>query len=936
MSRIISLLFLLFQFQTFLSAQIVTTDPVFPRLNDAVTITFDATQGTGGLADCNCDVYLHTGVITTQSTTPSDWKHVVTTWGVANPAWKLTPVPGQPNLFTYSISPSIKQFYSVGNGETVEKLAMVFRNADGSLEGKEVGNADIFYPVYPDDLPFTSVLLSPSENSLILGIGETIDVKAATSENATFSLFDNGNLLNTASGISFEFTIPVVVSGTHVVELVADNGSTQISNAFNYVVPNSGMVEEVPAGADLGINLLGDTSLILALFAPNKDNVFLLGDFNDWTLNTDFQLRNTPDGDTWWIQVDGLIPGDYYRFQYLVDGAIKIGDPYSTQILDESNDPFIPAETFPNLPPYPSGKTTGLVSLIQPGAPQYQWQANDFQPPAKEDLVVYELLLRDFIQRHDYPTLIDTLNYLQTLGVNAIELMPVSEFEGNISWGYNPSFHMALDKYYGAINDFKRFIDACHARGIAIILDVVYNHAFGQNPLVQLYFDGKPTLESPWFNRDATHPFNVGFDFNHESQATKTYIKKVMKYWLQEFRIDGFRFDLSKGFTQTPNPNNAGAWAQFDQSRIDILSDYANSVWATNPEAYVILEHFAVNSEETALINKGMMVWGNMNFSYNEASMGFPNNNLTGASYTSRGWQTPNLVSYMESHDEERLMYKNLSFGNSNANYNIKNLHVALRRQELVSNFYYTIPGPKMLWQFGELGYDVSIGFGGRTSPKPIKWGYFEVPDRRRLYDVTRSLIHLRENYEVFKTTDFSLDIGSGFLKSIYLNGAEMDVAVLGNFNILQGAIDPQFQHPGIWYDYFTGDSISVSNFSSPIDLAPGEYRLYTDQKLPEPPAGYLITTGIEELTEHPFGLDVRPNPANETSAVSYSLKSTAEVNLAIYDIAGRLQAILVNEKQAAGPHDLVVKNKLAPGSYVLYLETNQEVEAKRFIIVEK
>ncbi|MCB0681020.1 MAG: hypothetical protein KDC32_08815, partial [Saprospiraceae bacterium] len=178
--------------------------------------------------------------------------------------------------------------------------------------------------------------------------------------------------------------------------------------------------------------------------------------------------------------------------------------------------------------------------------------------------------------RHDYTTLIDTLDYLQNLGINAIELMPVQEFEGNISWGYNPSFHMALDKYYGPVNEFKRFIDSCHARGMAVILDVVYNHAFGQCPLVQLYFDGKPTPESPYFNVDATHPFNVGYDFNHESEATRRYIDQVMTYWLEEFRVDGFRFDLSKGFTQVNNPDDVGAWGQYDASRIAILKHYAD------------------------------------------------------------------------------------------------------------------------------------------------------------------------------------------------------------------------------------------------------------------------------------------------------------------------------------------------------------------------
>src|SRR5690606_13484994 len=98
---------------------------------------------------------------------------------------------------------------------------------------------------------------------------------------------------------------------------------------------------------------------------------------------------------------------------------------------------------------YPQGKTTGNVSVIQGGSTKYSWKNNTFQRPETKDLVIYELHLRDFLGAHSYSALKDTLNYLSRLGVNAIELMPVKEFEGNSSWGYNPSFFFAADKYYG-------------------------------------------------------------------------------------------------------------------------------------------------------------------------------------------------------------------------------------------------------------------------------------------------------------------------------------------------------------------------------------------------------------------------------------------------------------------------------------------------------
>ena len=126
--------------------------------------------------------------------------------------------------------------------------------------------------------------------------------------------------------------------------------------------------------------------------------------------------------------------------------------------------------------------------------------------------------------------------------------------------------------------------------------------------------------------------------------------------------------------------------------------------------AYLILEHFADNSEEIVLSNYGFMLWGNLNYSFNQNTMGYASgSDVSWLSYKTRGWNSPHVVGYMESHDEERLMVKNLAYGNSNGGYNVKDLSTALDRQEAASVIFYGIPGPKMLWQFGELGYDKSI-----------------------------------------------------------------------------------------------------------------------------------------------------------------------------------------------------------------------------------
>ena len=925
------------------TGQVVTAEPAFPQVNDAVTIYFDATQGTGGLANCNCDVYLHTGVITSASTSPSDWKHVVTTWGQANANWRMDPVPGENNLYSYQINPSIADYYGVNMGEIVEQMAFVFRNADGSLEGKGDGGTDIYYTVYPDDIPFTAELLSPASTSLLVQLDEIIPIQVVSSESVDFSLYLDGNLVSTGSGTEFNEQVQASEVGGHEIEIIADNGTDQVSLLISYVVPVDLAQEDPPAAYKDGITFLDDNTVRLVLYAPFKDNVFVIGDFNDWTIDSDFQMKNSLDGTTWWIEFGGLTPGEQYTFQYLVDGDLRIADPYSTIVLDPFNDQFIPEVTYPNLPDYPQDQTSGIVTLLEPGATAYDWQNNDFERPENQELVIYELLLRDFIDRHDYTTLIDTLDYLDRLGVNAIQLMPVNEFEGNLSWGYNPSFHMALDKYYGPISEFKRFVDECHGRGIAVILDVVYNHAFSQSPLCQLYWDQsqfRPTPESPWFNVEATHAFNVGYDFNHESSATRNFVDQVMAYWLEEFRVDGFRFDLTKGFTQNTN-GSFDAWA-YDASRISILKHYADVAWASTPGAYIILEHFTQNEEEIELSNYGMMLWGNMNYEYNEASMGW-NSNLNWGSYQERGWSNPHLIAYMESHDEERLMWKNLQFGNSNGDYDVRDLQTAIRRMELASAFFYTIPGPKMLWQFGEVAYDFSIftcqdgtvntdDDGCKLSNKPIRWDYAEDPDRNRLYDVTRALTYLKQEYEVFNTTDFSMNVAQR-KKSINLNHPEMDVVVMGNFDVVEGGVSAIFPNTGIWYEYFTGDSIDVGSSVVTLDFEPGEYRLYSNVALSEPPGGFITSTAA--IVDNYFGLQVIPNPSSSQRLVQYDLQEAGDVLLELYSISGQQISTLQAGRQAAGSYTLEWNQELIPGMYLLKLRSNSKIEIEKLFIVE-
>lgn len=898
------------------NSQILEVTPAFPTVNDYVTIIYDATQGNGALTGVS-PVYAHCGLITDQSTSPTDWKCVVTVWGTADQNGLMTDLGDNKHQIEFDI----QDYFDPPAGTNVLEMAFVFRNENGSIVGRSTDGSDIYYPVYPEDAGFLATFFRPTDNLILVDVGEEIQIYAASNENATLSLYDNGDLLTSQTDkTKLYYDHTVAAEGLHLVELVADNGITTLRDTFYYAGSPTIKHEDPPGGMDYGINYVNDSTVFLKLFAPGKEFIYVIGDFNDWLPDTTYSMYLANDDTAWWLQIDNLTPDRRYAFQYWVDGEIKIADPYSELILDPNNDPSISSETYPDPHPYPSGKTSGRATLIHPGKVPYNWQITDFQAPDKTELIIYELLVRDFLGVHNYETLTDTLDYLENLGINAIELMPPGEFENNESWGYNPSYHMALDKYYGTPDAFKTFIDECHARGIAVIVDIVLNQAYGQSPLVQLYWDGpnnRPAADNPWLNAVCPHePYCWGYDFNHESQATKDFVDRVTKFWLTEYNIDGFRFDFTKGWTNTGNVG-------YCDIRINCLKRMADQVWQVNPDAYVILEHWADNSEEKQLSDYGMLLWGNVTYNYQEAAMGWvANSNFQYGIFKQRNWDDPHLVTYMESHDEERLVYKNLQHGNSDGSYSIKDPITALRRIELTAAFLFTIPGPKMIWQFGELGYDVSIEYDCRVCNKPIRWNYFTEVNRRRLYDIFSALIHLRRENEVFKTDDFNW-ILSGAGKRINLNHPSMNAVVLGNFDVVANDINPAFQNTGWWYEFFTGDSLNVSDVNELIPLEAGEYRIYTTEKLSTPD----ITVGVYSKEEDLYNVRLFPNPAGDFFYVNYG-STDDKLEIEIQDLTGR---VVLNKK--INNYEIVNVGTLKAGIYIINIKSKNRVYTNKLIV---
>ena len=921
---------LLLLFITSLGFSQITITPNTFEVTESITISIDANSTA---TDCNgfsnpTKVYMHSGV----GTETNAWEtSVVGNWGLDDGVGEMT-LNSSNNRWEITIIP--KTYYTLTDAQaaSVTNMGMVFRNETGAQEMKDNGCNDFIFNVGS----FQLTLNSPSSSITVLNSGQNLSINATTSLTADFTLKADGAIIDQILNLTTYTFSPTVTQNTTYTLEATNNGETK-NTTFQAIINPTVTEATVPSGMKDGINLnpSDDTKATLVFYAPGKEFIHVIGSFNNWQIDNAYLLKKDSAENRFWIELTGLTPQTDYSYQYIIDADLRVADPYSTVVLTESNDQYINATTYPNLPNYPTGETNHAVTLLRTGDAAYDWQTTSFTKPAKTDLVIYEILIRDFDALHSYDAVKARLDYLEDLGINAIEFMPVMEFDGNESWGYNPSFHMALDKYYGNTTSFKQFIDECHRRGIAVIIDVAFNHASGQNPYYRMWntndggYGGTASPDSPFFNQTATHSYSVFNDFNHSQQATKDYVKRISQYWIDEYKIDGFRWDLTKGFTQNCT-NNESCTNGYQQDRVDILKEYADYQWDIDPDFYVIFEHLGTNNEETQWVNyrlgegKGIMVWGNHNNNYNQATMGFNNDSdFSWVSYQNRGWSVPANVSYMESHDEERLMYKNLQFGNSNGSYTIRNLDTALEREELAGAFYFTIPGPKMIWQFGELGYDISIDQNGRTGNKPILWNYLSNQNRRDIYDTWTKLITLKLNYDIFETSDFTLDVSNANgLKKIHLTNASatdiQNVVVIGNFGVTTQSISPFFQQTGTWYNLLNDNAtVIVTSTTASISLAPGEFKVYGNN-----PA----TLSNEDVTLEKNSLQLYPNPTSSSFSLS---KEVLEVR--VFDITGKQVKQFTKNTIIKNSYFVTGLNK---GVYFVSIkETSNKISTKKLII---
>ena len=840
-----------------------TDDTDIAKLSEGFTLTPDAPDADGpakiyfkagassGLYNYTGEVYAHIGVADEND----EWKCVPADWNKNTDKCRMEKEAS--NVWSLTLQPSIREWFNSGD-MPVNAIAIIARSSDGSIKGI---NADTY----------------------LRGI---VDTKY------------QGEV----------FT------------------------------PDQVVKESMPSGMKHGINYgSSNSSVTFVLYDRDKNGVpheycYIVGDWNGWERVSEGAMKYDDAAGCWWITLGGFDADKEYRFQYRLGNTSGsdtfVSDPYTEIVYDQNEDKYIDWA-----PAFPEGAKS-LVSAFQINRPAYSWKHSDFKVEDKNDLVIYEMHFRDFTKSQNIAGAMQQLDYIENLGVTAVQLMPIQEFDGNDSWGYNPNHWFALDKYYGTREEYKEFIDECHSRGIAVIVDVVYNHATGQHPWAKMWWSGNATASNnPFFNVSPTHPYNVYHDMNHENAIVKEHVKRSLEYLLTEYDVDGFRFDLTKGFTQKDTGGDNGdvaAWGRYDQSRVDILKGYADHIWSVNEDAVVIFEHLADGDEEKVLAEHGMQLWRNVNHDYRAAVAGGAGNFSSMYSNNPFG----GFVGYMESHDEERLCYgagqdassvtwgviglgddwdndkkmskdgvffsvKNVTvaandrfkirkagewndaynYGASSENYKLtvgkgyvmtngngskdmfvpaagtydiyfshetetvwlmnagsrpedpavapaesEDPHVvAMRRAGASAAFFLTVPGPKMIWQFGEIGYDYTIEHNGRTGKKPVVTDeYMADPARKGLYDTYAALLAFRRANPRFFDKDAKFEwTPSATVKTITCSVDGKSFHVVGNF----GKTSATYSVPaGSWTDYINGGTVSGS-----ITLKQGEFRLLTN-----------------------------------------------------------------------------------------------------------
>jgi hypothetical protein len=241
---------------------------------------------------------------------------------------------------------------------------------------------------------------------------------------------------------------------------------------------------------------------------------------------------------------------------------------------------------------------------------------------------------------------------------------------------------------------------------------------------------------------------------------------------------------------------------------------------------------------------------------------------------------------------------------------------------------FFTIPGPKLIWQFGELGYDVSINENGRTGVKPLKWNYAQDSERAKLLKVYQQLGALKTSKPIFTTTDFTVGSLSVVKRNLLTRGSD-HLLVIANPDINAQVVSASFPKTGTWYDYFSGKSFEVNDAEAKMSLLPGEFHLLTNVSWNTTNLG-LVPWSVPDFNilgveEESVSVHVYPNPAREMVKVDWDSAAAGETTLKLIDATGR-ELYQKNILQTKGLNSTTISvEQMSKGNYFIQVNTQRK-----------
>jgi 1,4-alpha-glucan branching enzyme len=709
---------------------------------------------------------------------------------------------------------------------------------------------------------------------------------------------------------------------------------TAIINEIEYVLLDfptiSVEVEPLPENVKLGPNWINN-EMILAVYAPAQPVMQVIvtapGETGEVS-NAIVMKRDSEQSDIWWTELD--LSFGQYDYEYLLINGSRLPDPFTRRLSNGKTRVEIGA---------------GGVST----ADDYNWQSNDYIRSSLDTLIIYELHVDDFAAQGSgqgtFHDVIIRLDHLRELGINAIELMPITEFPGGRSWGYNPEIMSSVEGTYGTPENFKQLVDEAHSRNMAVILDLVWNHATSSTPLWQI----QPNNDlNPYFknSNDLNPNENEGtwgmLDFDHFNEKTIEYINEVHRIWLEEYRIDGFRFDATRFVGWDLNQPQYGlpAWTsaidELDSNVYQIAEHLPSDPWLVNNTKLTSSWH---DSFHDRLIDHIFSSIGTMTAMRQIIGL-----------YEYSNWGTPyadltQSVKYMVSHDEQSLIQEMVEFDG-----------VSLSQAREIDKFYasllFTAQGIPMIWQGQEFGFQSgwldNNGNGNwdeeKLSYRPVDWSLLDSEEGQSHLNHYSRLARFRKTNPAFSKGTF-YDLWRYDAERVIVYGykdesegnSDDQVVVIANFSSSNQTVnDVPFLSAGNWYnvtdpgnDLYTADG----NY--------GEYLIPSNSAVVYSKNQYQLGVDTPSFIPGKFQtLSAYPNPFNPSITLQLELRNITQTNMnaevSIYDINGRFIQTLLESSIESGVHQITWHpQNISSGIYIVSLRTEMGIKNQKILYLK-